>query len=76
MYKIKEEYIKYFKEIRTSVYATQSGCTAAFYSSVLNGNKRCTEAIAKIIISIREDMTLKDVHIGGLLNKYFTREEE
>lgn len=76
MYRIREEYINYFKEIRTNIYAKESGCTGAFYSSVLNGNKRCTETVARAIISIRENLSFREITLRELLEKYFTREEE
>ena len=69
MYLLKEEYLDFFKEIRTSVYANYVGCDQTYISSILNRNRACSETIAKALISIKFDISM------NYLEKYFAKEK-
>lgn len=75
MYLLKEEYLDFFKEIRTSVYANYVGCDQTYISSILNRNRACSETIAKALISIKFDISFKDVSMMNYLEKYFAKEK-
>ena len=75
MYLLKEEYLEFFKEIRTKVYTNLLGCDTAFISSIVNGNKICSEVVAKAILSVRFDISCKDEKINEYLEKYFAKEK-
>ena len=75
MYRLREEYIDEFKELRTITYANILGCDAAFISTVLNGNKWCSEIVAKALISVKENGTLKEICTNEYLEKYFVKEK-
>ena len=75
MHRLKEEYFDFFKEIRTSTYANYIGCDANFVSSIVNGNKSCSEMLAKCILSVRFDISLKDENMSVYLEKYFAKEK-
>lgn len=75
MYKLREEYINEFKELRTVTYANIIGCTPDFISTVLNANKWCSEIVAKALISVKINGTLKEITTNELLEKYFVKEK-
>ena len=75
MYKLKNEWISFFKEIRTRVYADFIGCDYSHASSVVNSSKVCSENFAKSLISVRHDMSFKDEKMPILLEKYFAKEK-
>ncbi len=75
MYLLKKEFIDLFKEIRTKVYAESLGCDAGFMSSVLNGNKICSEMVAKAMINVRFEVHFKSEEMTQLLTKYFAKEK-
>ena len=75
MYKLKEEYIDLFKEIKTKTYANYIGCDYGFLSSILNGNKGCKVYIAKAIIGTRFDITIRYIENNELVEKYFIKEK-
>ena len=75
MYRLKQEWIEYFKEIRTNAYSKYIGCFETHASSVLNGKKPCSENLAKSFISVRNDISFKDEQMPILLGKYFAKEK-
>lgn len=75
MYSLREKYLEFFKEIRTRSYTIYTGCDKGFISSVINGNKRCSEVIAKALISIRCDISFKNENMDEYLEKYFAKEK-
>lgn len=75
MYRLKEEFMAFFKEYRTKTYADYIGCNADYMSSVLNANKTCMTVYAIAMISIRLDLGFKDVIERNLLDKYFAKEK-
>lgn len=75
MYLLKKEFLNLFKEIRTSVYTNYLGCDQTFISSILNGNKICSEVIAKALISVKFDITFKSPDMETYLKQYFAKEK-
>ena len=75
MYRLKKEFMAFFKEYRTKTYADYIGCSADYMSSVLNANKTCMEVYAIAMISIRLDLGIRDVVEKELLKKYFAKEK-
>ena len=75
MYLLKEEYFDFFKEIRTSAYANYIGCDQTYVSSILNGNRTCSELIAPALISVKFDISFKNVSMTHYLEKYFAKEK-
>lgn len=75
MYSLKDEYLEFFKEIRTSVYANLIGCSQTLASCILNGNKMCSENLAKAFISVRFDISFKNPDMLNYLKKYFAKEK-
>ena len=75
MYRLKEQYLDFFKETRTIIYADFISCDANFMSSIVNGNKICSETIAKCILSVKFNISLKDEKMGVYLKKYFAKEK-
>ena len=75
MYKLKEEYIDLFKEIKTKTYSNYIGCDYGFMSSILNGNKSCRVYIAKMIIGVKFDITIRYIDQNELVEKYFIKEK-
>lgn len=76
MYKITEDFSKIVKKYRTKYYKDVLGLNYAFVSSILNGNKNCSEIIAKGILSICFEISLSDERIPKLLEKYFIKTKE
>lgn len=76
MYRITEEFTKIVKKYRTIYYKDILGLNYGFVSSILNGNKNCSEIIAKGILSICFEIPLSDEKISELLEKYFTKTKE
>ena len=76
MYKITEEFTKIVKKYRTKYYKDILRLNYGFVSSILNGNKNCSEIIAKGIISICFELPLADEKISELLEKYFIKTKE
>lgn len=76
MYKITEDFSKIVKKYRTKYYKDILGLNYAFVSSILNGNKNCSEIIAKGILSICFEISLSDEKIPKLLEKYFIKTKE
>lgn len=76
MYKITEDFSKIVKKYRTKYYKDVLGLNYAFVSSILNGNKNCSEIIAKGILSICFEISLSDERIPELLEKYFIKTKE
>mgnify|MGYP001625207093 CR=1 FL=1 len=76
MYKITEDFSKIVKKYRTKYYKDVLGLNYAFVSSILNGNKNCSEIIAKGILSICFEISLSDEKIPKLLEKYFIKTKE
>ena len=76
MYKITEDFSKIVKKYRTKYYKDVLGLNYAFVSSILNGNKNCSEIIAKGILSIGFEISLSDEKIPKLLEKYFIKTKE
>lgn len=75
MYRLKEEWINFFKEIRTNVYSKYIGCIDGYASTIINGTKPCSEIFAKAMISVRNDISFKDEQMPILLKKYFAKEK-
>lgn len=76
MYKITEEFTKIVKKYRTKYYKDILGLNYGFVSSILNGNRNCSEIIAKGIISICFEIPLTDEKIPELLEKNFIKTKE
>lgn len=76
MYKITEEFTKIVKKYRTKYYKDILGLNYGFVSSILNGNRNCSEIIAKGILSICFDLVLTDPIMPELLEKYFIKTKE
>lgn len=76
MYKITEDFSKIVKKYRTKYYKDVLGLNYAFVSSILNGNRNCSEIIAKGILSICFEISLSDEKIPKLLEKYFIKTKE
>lgn len=76
MYKITEDFSRIVKKYRTKYYKDVLGLNYAFVSSILNGNKNCSEIIAKGILSICFEISLSDEKIPKLLEKYFIKTKE
>lgn len=75
MYLIKSNSIKFFKEIRTNTYADYLGLDKAYISTILNGNKPCSEIAAKAFISTRCDISFTNENMENLLEKFFSKEK-
>lgn len=75
MYRLKEEYCNFFKEIRAIIYANYNGCNADYMSSILSGSRTCSELTAKSIISIKFDISIKNENMNKYLEKYFAKEK-
>lgn len=75
MYKLKSDFIDFFKEVRTSVYVNYMDCEMSYLSSIINGNKNCSTIFAKSIIGIRFDISIKDEQMNTMLEKYFIKEK-
>ncbi len=76
MYKITEEFAKTVKKYRTKYYKEILGLNYGFVSSILNGNRNCSELTAKGIISICFGIPLSHEKVPLLLNKYFIKTKE
>lgn len=76
MYKITEDFSKIVKKYRTKYYKDVLGLNYGFVSSILNGNRNCSEIIAKGILSICFEISLSDEKIPKLLEKYFIKTKE
>lgn len=76
MYKITEEFAKTVKKYRTKYYKEVLGLNYGFVSSILNGNRNCSELTAKGIISICFGISLSDEKIPLLLKEYFIKTKE
>lgn len=76
MYKITEEFAKTVKKYRTKYYKEILGLNYGFVSSILNGNRNCSELTAKGIISICFNISLSNEKIPLLLEKYFVKTKE
>lgn len=74
MYRIKKEKIPEIKEYRTSLYSEKTGLNLAYLSAVLNANQKCSEVIAKSILSIKFNISFYDMRINELLEEYFEEE--
>ncbi len=75
MYRLKEEFVDFFKEFRTNAYAKYMGCDATYVSSIINASKSCTTLFAQSIISVRFDVSVRHIVENDLLEKYFTKEK-
>lgn len=75
MYKLKEEWIDLFKELRATAYSKYIGCDASYASTIINGSKPCSENFAKSLISVRDDISFRDEQMPILLEKYFAKEK-
>lgn len=75
MYRLKQEYVELFKEVRTSTYVNYMDCEISYMSSIINGNKSCSTVFAKSIIGIRFHISIKDEQMNELLEKYFVKEK-
>lgn len=75
MYFLRKEYCDFFKEYRTNLYASYLDCDAGFMSTVLNSNKMCSTVVAKSLIGVRFDISIKDPMMNEYLEKYFVKEK-
>ena len=75
MYRLREEYIPLFKEMRTSSYVNYMKCEVSYVSSIVNANKWCTAIYAQAMISTRFDVSFRYIIENGLLEKYFAKEK-
>lgn len=76
MYRLKEDYLDFFKDIRTNSYARIIGIDYTYISSILNANKGCSEIIAKALLSTRVGVSFKEEEeMNTYLEKYFAKEK-
>lgn len=75
MYRLKEDYIDYFKQFKNKIYIDCLGSSDGYMSRVLNSRITCTESIAKSLICIRENLLFTDSRVEELLEKYFAKEK-
>ena len=75
MYRIKENKISEMKEFRTNLYSEKTGLHPSYLSSILNASQKCTEIIAKAILSVKFDISFYDTKLNELIEKYFDEEE-
>ena len=76
MYRIKKEYLEFFKDIRTSAYSRYIGIDNTYLSSILNASKSCSEIVAKAMISTRIGVSFKEEEeMNTYLEKYFAKEK-
>lgn len=74
MYRIKEEKKEEIKEYRTNSYVEKTGLTQPYVSGILNGTQKCSEIIAKAILSIKFNISFYDIRLNELLEEYFKEE--
>lgn len=74
MYRIKEEKIREMKEYRTNLYSEKTGLNASYLSSIINASQKCTEIIAKSILSVKFNISFYDIRLNELLKEYFKEE--
>lgn len=75
MYKINLETSEILRGMKNTYYAEKLGKTPVYISYVLNG-KKCSEIVAKGILSVYFNVGLNDIKIQELLDKFFIKEEE
>ena len=75
MYRLREEYIPLFKEMRTVTYSNYLKCEVSYASSIVNGSKWCTGIYAQAMISTRFDVSFRYIENNNLLEKYFAKEK-
>lgn len=75
MYRLKEEYVPLFKELRTTTYSNYLKCDISYASSIINASKWCTGIYAQALISIRFDVSFRYIEKNELLEKYFAKEK-
>lgn len=75
MYRLKQDFIDFFKEIRTSVYVNYMDCQISYLSGIINGNKNCSTIFAKSILGVRFGISIKDEQMNEMLEKYFIKEK-
>ncbi len=76
MYRARSEFTKIAKKYKTKYYKEILGINYGFTSSIINGNKNCSEIIAKGLLSICFEIPLTHEEIPLLLNKYFIKTKE
>lgn len=75
MYRLRQDCIDFFKEIRTSVYVNYMDCQISYLSGIINGNKNCSTIFAKSILGVRFGISIKDEQMNEMLEKYFIKEK-
>lgn len=75
MYRLRQNFIDLFKEIRTSVYVNYMDCQISYLSGIINGNKNCSTIFAKSILGVRFGISIKDEQMNEMLEKYFIKEK-
>lgn len=74
MYRIKESKKEEIKEYRTNYYVEKTGLTQPYVSGIVNGTQKCTEIIAKALLSVKFDISFYDTRLNELVKKYFEEE--
>lgn len=75
MYRLKQEWIELFKELKNGTYEKYIGCSSFYISGIVSGSKLCSETLAKALISVKDDISFKDEQMPILLEKYFAKEK-
>lgn len=75
MYIIGEEFANMIKKLKTSYIAEELGMNLAYISSILNG-KKCSEIVAKGILSIYFNIAINYDSMNELLEKYFIKVQD
>lgn len=73
MYRVKPELVDKLKDGRSNAYLCEvTGRKPTMISLVLNGTK-CSEILARALISVREKIPMNDDRMEELLNYYFDK---
>lgn len=75
MYKIRQERKQELLKYKQKYYAEKIGVIQSHISKVMTKGK-CTEMLAKCIVSICHQIAIDDVRMEELIEYYFTREEK
>lgn len=75
MYKMTEEFATMTSKMKTSYIAEILGMNLAYISTILNG-KKCSEIVAKGILSIYFNIAINDEQMNELIAKYFIKIED
>lgn len=75
MYKITEEFAIIIGRMKTSYISEVLGMNLAYISTILNG-KKCSQIVAKGILSIYFNIAINDKQMNELIAKYFIKIED